>query len=64
MYYENGDKYDGEFKNDKRDGKGKMIFKDKKEEFEGEWENDIEKKRIMNYENGEHFKKNSNSNNE
>ena len=43
MNYNNGDSYEGEFKNDKREGKGKMIYKEKKEQFEGEWENDKEK---------------------
>ena len=29
----NGDIYDGEWKNNLREGKGKMIYKDKKEEL-------------------------------
>ena len=41
MNYKNGDKYIGEWKNDLKDGKGKMIYKDNSE-FDGEWKENIE----------------------
>ena len=41
MNYNNGDKYIGEWKNDKREGKGKIIYKDNSE-FDGEWKENIE----------------------
>jgi hypothetical protein len=28
MYYKNGDRYEGEWKNDKRVGRGKLYFED------------------------------------
>ena len=37
MYLTNGDKYDGEWKYDKRDGLG--ICYQNKTEYEGEWRN-------------------------
>ena len=38
MYYKNGDKYEGEWKNDEREGNGKMIYKNGSIE-EGEYKN-------------------------
>ena len=40
MNWENGQKYVGEYLNDKKHGKGKMIF-DNKDEFDCYWKNDI-----------------------
>ena len=46
-------KYEGEFKNGIREGKGKFIYNNKNI-YDGEWKNDIkEGKGIMNYKNGE-----------
>ena len=39
MLYINGDKYKGNFQNDKKEGEGKIIFKIGGE-FEGIWKND------------------------
>ena len=43
--YENGDEYIGEFKNNKRNGKGIIYYNKndeyKRERYEGEWKNDI-----------------------
>ena len=38
MIYNNGDKYEGEFKNDKREGKGKIIYNNG-DIYEGEFKN-------------------------
>ena len=38
-YYENGDKYDGEWKNNKREGKGIQYFA-VGTRYNGEWKND------------------------
>ena len=38
MYYFNGDRYDGDWKNDKREGKGNYYNNGKKEG--GIWKND------------------------
>ncbi len=55
MEYENGDKYEGEWKNDFKEGKGKMIYNNG-EKYEGEWKNDLkEGKGIMYYNNGERY---------
>ena len=43
MNYNNGDFYIGKYKNDKREGKGSFFYKEKKDKFEGEWQNDKEK---------------------
>ena len=42
MNYNNGDIYEGEFKNDKKEGKGKIIYKNG-EIYEGEFKNVIKK---------------------
>ena len=48
-------KYEGEFKNGIREGKGKFIYNNNNI-YDGEWKNDIkEGKGIMNYKNGEKF---------
>ena len=39
--YNNGDKYEGDLKNDKREGKGKMIYNNGNI-FNGEWKDDKE----------------------
>ena len=38
-YYIDGDKYEGDFKNDVRDGKG-IMYCYNGDKFEGEWKND------------------------
>jgi hypothetical protein len=38
-YYANGDKYDGEWKDSKREGKGVQYFA-VGTKYDGEWEND------------------------
>lgn len=38
-YYENGDKYDGDWKNGKREGRGNQSFA-VGTKYEGEWKND------------------------
>lgn len=47
MYYEDGSTYEGEWKNDKRNGEGSScfeflgVFNDaNKDKYEGEWAND------------------------
>ena len=40
MYYNNGDRYEGEYKNDKREGKGIMYYNNGKIE-NGDWKNDV-----------------------
>ena len=37
--YKNGDRFEGEFKNDKREGKGKLFYKNG-DIKEGIWKND------------------------
>ena len=39
MYYNNKDRYEGDFKNDKREGKGIYYFNSGEKE-EGNWKND------------------------
>ena len=38
-YHINGNKYEGEFKNDKREGKGIMLYNDG-DKYEGEFKDD------------------------
>jgi len=38
MDYEDGSSYEGEWKNDMRSGKGKMMYKNNST-YEGNWEN-------------------------
>ena len=40
MYYINGDRYEGDCKNDKREGKG-IIFIKNGDRFEGDFKNDL-----------------------
>ena len=61
-YYENNEyerkKYEGDWKNDKIEGKGKMIWKTG-EVYEGEWSNNLkEGKGIETYTNGEKYEGN------
>ena len=51
MIYNNGDIYKGDWKNNLREAKGKMRYKDIKEQFEGILENDKEIKGIIYYDN-------------
>ena len=39
MYYKNGDRYEGEWKNDDREGKGILYYKNG-DRYDGEWKND------------------------
>ena len=39
MYYKNGDRYEGEWKNDDREGKGILNYKNG-DRYDGEWKND------------------------
>lgn len=43
FFYKNNDRYEGEFQNDKKHGKGKYTYFDGKV-VEGVWENDVQKK--------------------
>ena len=55
MKYNNGDLYEGEWKNDKKEGNGIMKFENGNI-YEGEWKNDlIEGKGIMKCKNGEQY---------
>ena len=38
-YFNNGEKYDGEWKNNLKEGKGIMYDKNGKLKFDGEWKN-------------------------
>ena len=40
MCYSNGDKYEGEWKRGKREGKGIFYYKQNKKKYDGEWKND------------------------
>lgn len=40
MYYSNGDKYGGDWKDDKKEGKGIMYYNNG-DKYGGEWSNDI-----------------------
>ena len=40
MNWSNGDKYDGHWKNNKRDGKGIMIYHATNEKYDGYWKDD------------------------
>jgi hypothetical protein len=37
MIYKSGDSYDGQWADNKRNGKGRMIWKNRDEEYSGEW---------------------------
>ena len=48
MYYNSGDRYEGEFKNDIREGKGIMYYNNGKIE-NGDWKDDkFQKKGFLN----------------
>ena len=40
-YYENGDKYDGNWKNDKKEGKGYYFYNQTGEVYKGNFNNDL-----------------------
>ena len=40
MYYNNGDRYEGDFKNDKREGKG-IMYHNNGDRYEGDFKNDF-----------------------
>ena len=52
--YDNGDKYIGYINNNKRDGKGKMIFNNGNI-YDGDWLYDVFIKGIISYKNGEEY---------
>lgn len=39
--YSNGDRYEGDLLDFKKHGKGKLILKDKEEQYEGHFQNDL-----------------------
>ncbi len=39
MYFNDDDRYEGEFRNDKREGKGIIYYNDG-DRYEGDWRND------------------------
>ena len=39
-YYNNGSRYEGDFRNGKKEGKGKYIYNNG-DRYEGDWKNDI-----------------------
>ena len=43
MIYNNGDEYDGEWKDDMRNGEGEIFYINEQYKFKGEFENNIEK---------------------
>ena len=52
MTNKNGDTFEGEFKNNKKEGKGIMYFNEG-EKYEGDWKNGIiDGKGIFNYKDG------------
>ena len=55
MYFNDGSKYEGEYKNDYWDGKGTFYWKNG-DKYEGEWKNNEKYgKGIMYYNNGNRF---------
>ena len=58
LYYNDGDRYEGDFKNNIREGKGIMYY-NSGDKYEGDWKNDIsEGKGIMYFNNGEIYEGN------
>ena len=52
MYYNNGEKYDGKWKNDKKEGKG-IFYYFNGDKYDGEWKDDKkEGKGTFYYKNG------------
>ncbi len=52
--YNDGNKYDGDWKNGKKNGTGTQVFKKKKEKYDGKWHNDKKHgKGKYTYKNGE-----------
>ena len=48
-YYNNGNRYEGDYKNGKKEGKGIMFYKNGKKD-EGNWKNDeFERKGFFNF---------------
>ena len=43
IIYYNNNKYEGEWKNDKKNGEGCLEYINEQEKFKGEFENDMEK---------------------
>ena len=43
IIYSNGNEYEGEWKDDKKNGKGEIFHINEQEKFKGEFENNIEK---------------------
>ena len=46
MYWENGDRYEGEWKNDEREGKG-IYYLNNGDRYEGEWKNGNKKEKEL-----------------
>ena len=40
-YYKNGDYYNGEWEEDRKEGMGTMFYSDTQEVYEGEWMGDV-----------------------
>ena len=43
IIYNNGNEYEGEWKNDKKNGEGYIEYINEQDKFKGEFENDMEK---------------------
>ena len=43
IIYNNGDEYEGEWKNDQKNGEGCLEYINEQNKFKGEFENDMEK---------------------
>ena len=50
MYYSTGDKYDGEYKNGMRNGKG-ILYSNDGSRYEGKWINDVKDGKGISYSN-------------
>ena len=56
FYCSNGEKYEGDWKNNKRDGKGEYFLKDGIKIYEGDWKNDkFNGRGIFYYNNGDKY---------
>ena len=56
FYFNNGNKYDNEFKNDQAKGKENLKNFNDENKFEGKWKNDLKQGfRLINYNNGDKY---------